>query len=181
MKPLTLAVAIALTLGSVTAQAGHRHHRGPAYDWAKVVHVEPIFQQVSYRAPRESCWNEPVRVEHRRRYNDSYTDEVLGAVIGASVGNALGHNSNSKNRKIKTVIGAALGASIGHDLGQRSYAGGHHYETQRRCTVSHDVEYHDEITGYRVAYRYKGRTYHTRMQHRPGKRIKVRVDVEPVY
>jgi hypothetical protein len=31
-----------------------------------------------------------------------------------------------------------------------------------------------------VAYRYQGRTYHTRMDQHPGKRIRVRVNVIPV-
>lgn len=167
-----------LSLIPVTAQAGRHYRDHDHYDWAKVTHVEPIYQQVRTRTPRESCWNEQVRVQYNR-YNESYTDEILGAVIGGSIGHALGKNSNSKNRRIKTVIGTALGASVGHDLGQRHT--GHRYETQRRCTVSHDVEYYDEIAGYRVTYRYKGRTYNTRMQHRPGKRIKVQVNVQPAY
>lgn len=158
---------------------GHRDHYRNERVYARVTHVEPIYQQVSQRVPRESCWREDVRVQHASR-NNSYTDEILGAVVGGAVGNALGHNSNSKNRRIKTAIGAALGASVGHDIGQRD-SGGHHYETQRRCRVSHDVEYYDEITGYRVAYRYQGRTYHTRTQHHPGKRIKVQVNVQPAY
>jgi len=187
---------LVLTLAPLSAQASrhddyreyrddHREYRGhhrkhrDHYDWARVTHVEPIYQQIRTRVPRQSCWNEQVRVQHRR-HNESYTDEILGAVVGGAVGNALGRGSNSKNRRYKTVIGAALGASVGHDIGQRQ-SRGHHYETQRRCTVSHDVEYYDEVTGYRVTYRYKGRTYKTRTQHRPGKRIKVQVNVQPAY
>ncbi|MCV6590813.1 MAG: glycine zipper 2TM domain-containing protein [Marinobacterium sp.] len=167
-----------LTLALIPFEAQASRHRDH-HDWAKVTHVEPIYQQIRTRTPRQSCWDEQVRVQHNR-YNDSYTDEVLGAVIGGAVGNALGTSSNSKNRRIKTAIGAALGASVGHDIGQRG-SRSYRYQTQRRCTVSHDVEYYDEITGYRVSYRYKGRHYHTRMPHHPGKRIRVQVNVQPAY
>ncbi|NVK39632.1 MAG: hypothetical protein HWE39_00185 [Oceanospirillaceae bacterium] len=53
------------------------------------------------------------------------------------------------------------------------------YVTERRCAVEPDFEYHEAVIGYEVSYRYRGRVYHTRTDHRPGKRIRVRVDVTP--
>ncbi|MBY4676459.1 glycine zipper 2TM domain-containing protein [Marinobacterium arenosum] len=179
MKRSTIAILAALLLSPLTAQADHRHHghdhRYKGYDYAKVVDVDPIYERVGYRVPRQECWNEQVRVDYRR--NDSYTDEIVGAVIGGAIGNAIGHNDS--NKKVQAVIGAALGASIANDLNDRGYAG-HSYRNERRCAHTEDVEYHEEVTGYRVAYRYRGRIYHTRTAHHPGKRIRVKVNVRPM-
>lgn len=42
-------------------------------------------------------------------------------------------------------------------------------------------DYYDDrrVSGYDVTYEYAGRTYHTRTDHHPGDRIRVRVDVRP--
>ena len=181
LTPLVLGLALL----SLQAQADHRkHHYNSDYDFAKVVHVEPLSRTVQQRIPREQCYVEQVAVEEPGyRQGGSYTNELVGGVIGGAIGNALG--SNKSNKKVQAVIGAALGASIANDMerrnGRNHYQPGYvRYEDVERCTVRHDVEYHEEITGYRVTYKYHGRTYQTRMNHHPGKRIKVRVDVRPM-
>jgi uncharacterized protein YcfJ len=120
-----------------------------------------------------------VQQPHRYR-NDSYTDEILGGIIGGAIGNAVGHNKS--NKKVQAAIGAALGASIAHDMNRprhRDY--GVSYRDEQRCAVEHDVEYHEEVSGYNVTYRYHGREYQTRTRRHPGKRIRVQVDVRPVH
>jgi uncharacterized protein YcfJ len=69
---------------------------------------------------------------------------------------------------------------------QVKYYDGYHnshnsrYRKQHRCEVTYRVDYQEEILAYRVWFRYKGQEYKTRMNHKPGKRIKVSVSVEPI-
>lgn len=170
---LTAAVlSLSLLPTSANARSYDKHH-----DYARVINVEPIIEQVRYNKPTEHCWDKQVRVQYRR-HNDSYTDEIIGAVIGGAIGNATGKNKT--NKRVQAAIGAALGATIAHDLSKPSYSN-NHYRTERHCEIRQNVEYHEQVSGYRVTYAFQGRTYHTRMSHRPGNRIKVRVQVEPVY
>lgn len=61
----------------------------------------------------------------------------------------------------------------------------HHRPDRRYVTVEHRceirTEYHNEarIDGYNVTYRYQGRNFTIRKDHDPGKRIRLRVRVEP--
>ncbi len=180
MNRFFLALMLGVGLAAGQAHAGHRHqHADDFVDYAKVVDVEPISRSVSRRVPRERCWTEQVAEAYPRQHGGSYTNEIIGGVIGGAIGNAIGHNKS--NRKVQAVIGAALGASIAHDLERRNYQPASiGYREVERCALSHEVEYHEEIIGYRVTYRYHGQTYHTRMDRHPGKRIPVRVDVQPL-
>jgi uncharacterized protein YcfJ len=181
MKKIIAAGLISLGLLSGMVEAGSRyqkdnHHR----DFAKVTHVQPIVVQSERRTPRRECWEEEVRYETPRQQRKSYTGPILGGIIGGAIGNELG--AGQDNKKVGAVVGAVLGASIGNDISHnRSHRDNRvQYRTERRCNVEHDVEYYERITGYNVTYRYNGRTYHTRMDNHPGKRIKVRVKVVPV-
>lgn len=182
MKKIITVAVIALGLSVSIAQAGshnnkrHNSHR----DFAKVVGVEPIVVQSERRTPRRECWDEEVSYEQPRQRRNSYTAPILGGIIGGAIGNELGHNKS--NKRVGTAVGAVLGASIGHDITRDSaYSGDRvRYRTETRCSVQHDVEYYERVTGYNVTYRYQGRTYHTRMDQHPGKRIRVRVNVVPV-
>ncbi|UTW03197.1 glycine zipper 2TM domain-containing protein [Amphritea atlantica] len=182
MKKLIVASLIALGLTSGMAQADSRfkeskHHR----EFARVTHVEPIVVQTQRRIPRRECWDEDVRYETQSHQRKSYTGPILGGIIGGAIGNELG--AGQDNKKVGAVVGAVLGASIGNDISRNSHHRGNNieYRTETRCNVQHDVEYYERVTGYKVTYRYNGRTYKTRMDHEPGKRIPVRVTVSPVF
>jgi uncharacterized protein YcfJ len=49
-----------------------------------------------------------------------------------------------------------------------------------RCEVHQEEHFEDRNEGFRVTYRYNGRTYVTRMPNDPGQQIRVRVAVSPV-
>lgn len=163
-----------------TANAGPRHDYNSHSDYAKVTHVEPIVVQHERRVPRRECWDEEVRYQEPSRHRQSYTGPILGSIIGGAIGNELG--TSNDNKKVGAVVGAVLGASIGHDVTRKGAYGEDRvrYRTETRCNVSHDIEYHERVTGYNVTYRYNGRTYQTRMDHDPGRRLRVRVNVVPV-
>jgi uncharacterized protein YcfJ len=48
-----------------------------------------------------------------------------------------------------------------------------------RCETVDEYQTREEIVAYRVKYRYKGRIYHTRMDHDPGDTIRLHVTVDP--
>jgi uncharacterized protein YcfJ len=177
---LTTSIVLFLMIFSSLSNAGGRHHS--SVNWAKVTHVEPITRTVERRIPEKHCWNEQTRYydDYRDRGN-TYTSTIMGGVIGGALGNAVGHKK--KNKQIGTAVGAILGASIGNEIasnGRRHKTSTHHSRNPQRCNVTHHVNYEEEIVAYRVWYRYKGEEYRTRMKYKPGKKIKVRVSVEPV-
>lgn len=193
IKWLTTSVVLFSLIFSSMADAGGKHHK--SVHWAKVTHVEPITHRVERRIPEERCWNDQVR--HYDGYSDghsngyyngshnrdnSYTSTIVGGIIGGALGNAVGHKK--KNKQIGTAVGAILGASIGSEIGakgKKNHQGStNRYRKQHRCEVSYRVDYEEEILAYRVWFRYKGEEYKTRMDHKPGKKIKVRVSVEPI-
>ena len=187
---MTVAALGVLSLSApVLAEGGHRYEEG-FYAYAKVVRVEPIVRTVEVERPREVCWDEEVRhVRHphgsppHRGHHYSPVPAIVGGVVGGVVGNRVGRRRDG--RGALTIAGTLIGAAVGHRL-QR--APRHRppprpattYTTiERRCEVR--TEYHTEerIEGYDVTYRYNARDFTTRMDHDPGERVRLRVDVEP--
>ena len=171
MKALTATVVFGMTFLSGTAIADVRHLG--YVDSARVIWSEPIYQTVEVLRPVRECWTE--RVVRRGRRAESYTGTIAGGIIGGVLGNRIGRG---RGRAVLTVAGGLLGASIGHDLS----AGSSRPRVSRkdRCEVVQHYDEEEQIVGYRVKYRYNGKTFFTRTQERPGKRIRVRVNVDPV-
>ena len=169
-------IATASSAVSVQALAGNGHT-----DLARVTDVEPIYRTIAHRTPERSCWTETVAYSQPVGGRRSHTGTLLGTLIGGAIGNRVGHNKT--NKKVGAVAGALLGASIGRDIGNKSRSNYSttQYRDQERCEVTEQVSYEEKITGYRVTYKYHGNTYHTRMDEHPGKKIKVAVNVRPVY
>lgn len=171
--------ALVMSLAAAPTSWAKHGHRGKA-NWAKVTNVQAITRTIEHRVPREDCWNEQVRYEEHADGRRSYTGTILGGIIGGAIGNKVGHNK--KNKKIGAVVGAVLGASVGHDISNRNYANSSSnvfYRNERHCEVYNEISYEEKVIGYHVWYRYHGNEYKTRMNHRPGKKIKVHVNVQP--
>ncbi len=171
----TILVSLSLSLPTF-AKGPHTAHT----DWAKVTHVDPIVRTVEHITPHQKCWNERTHYRHSHQKNDSLTGTIMGGIIGGALGNAVGHSK--KNKQVGTVVGSILGASVGHGLSNnRSHddRSNTSYYNHRHCTVEDEIRYEEEIIGYHVSYRYRGDEYKTRMNKHPGKRLKVRVSVEP--
>ena len=171
----TLIITLAMTPFSWAKPSHHAKSR-----WAKVTNVEPIMRTIEHRVPHKECWNEKVRYRESNHHDRSLTGTVLGGIVGGAIGNKIGHNRT--NKKIGTVVGAVLGASVGHDLSSQRHSrsrGRTTYSSERHCEVRHEVTYEEQVVGYNVWYRYQHNEYKTRMDHRPGKKIKIRVDVQP--
>lgn len=172
-KILLSSLALTLVVSPLAQAKKAKHHRyKEQYDYAKVTHVSPRYETVRYSEPYEQCHYE----ERVVRHNDSKTPMILGSIIGAAIGNELGHKK--RNKQVGAVTGAILGGSIGHDIAKRKR--GYHVRDERVCKTAYEVRHREEVTGYDVEYRYRGLTYYTVMDERPGKRIRVAVSVRPV-
>ena len=129
----------------------HRDDEGGGY--ARVVAVVPV-----YAGSRRRCYEVPVE----RRANTTGAT-VLGAVVGGALGSTVGHGSD---RNAAIVGGAVIGGVVGHEIAANS--------TPR---PGYRVECRDEGGGppayYDVTYRHDGRSFHRRMDHDPGARVRI--------
>ena len=163
-------------------------------DVARVTRVEPLYRSVQVSTPVQNCWDEPVTVRqqhashghhgHRGRRGRSYTGPIVGGIVGGLVGNQFGKGDG---RTLLTVAGAVLGASVGNDVGNRRHRRNHrapshntsYTTTERRCSTTHNVSHRQERDGFLVEYKYRGRSYSTRLDYDPGDRLPVDVQVVP--
>ncbi|GAA6138212.1 glycine zipper 2TM domain-containing protein [Arenicella sp. 4NH20-0111] len=188
---LPLIIAGSMTLVSVPVAAKkYRSYANEAFDYAKVVNVEPLYETYQVNNPVEQCYDERVRVRDNRRHSrhDSKTPEILGGIIGGAIGNRIGKKGGGKARDVATVVGAVLGGSIARDVKHNKRNNRYHdrydrqdrYETVQRCETRDSYETRQELIGYDVTYKYRGNIFHNRFDEHPGKRIKVKVTVNPV-
>lgn len=166
---LIAAIGFGVMLVSQASMAGGKQGY---YDSARVLKVKPIYETVRVNRPRRKCWDEPVYHRGRSR---SAVPTIAGAVIGGVIGNRFGRG---RGRDALTIAGTLLGGAIGHDMGDHRSGSG--YESmERRCKTVNRFTEREEVVGYRVKYRYKGRNHWTRTDEHPGKRISVKVRVRP--
>jgi uncharacterized protein YcfJ len=163
---MKVALVAGLALGASTALA----HQYEVY--AYVRSVTPEYEQVN--VPREECYSEYVPggyYEGERRLSGAIIGGIAGGVLGAQVGKGSGN-------KAATAAGAITGAIVGDRIQNSGYYGEAHAAREvRRCReVDH---WESRLTSYRVVYEYDGRTYSTVMPYDPGKKLPVKVSVEP--
>jgi uncharacterized protein YcfJ len=154
-----------------------------AYDYAKVIDVQPLTRRVRVSSPQRECWDETRYDERgygRPQARNSAGPTLLGAVIGAAIGNQIGRGDG---RRAATAAGAIIGAGIGnHEAGRRN---GYNQPppaqayTVQRCETRYREDVQERVDGYRVTYVYHGRRQVTELPYKPGDRIRVRVDVSP--
>ena len=201
-KSVVCLVAAAMTLASAGAFAQDRYDQdryddrydhgdrrdgrhdsrydGGAYDYARVVDVQPLTTRVRVSTPQRECWDE-TRVDDRG-YNGSRSSAggaLLGAVIGGVIGSQVG---SGRGRDAATAAGAVIGAGIGHSQAQKRNAanqGPPREYTVERCDTRYSQHWEERVDGYKVTYVYNGRRQVTELPYRPGDRIRVRVDVSP--
>jgi len=162
-------------------------------DHARVRSVEPQYENIS--VPRNECsshWvdEEPASVASAAQATPPR--QYGGTIVGGLVGGALGHQvGGGRGKDVATVVGAVLGAIAGDQLANRNApaqytetptaASPRYQPAQRevqRCRTVYDTQ--TRITGYLVAYEYRGQRYSTLMRNNPGDRLPVRVSVEPI-
>lgn len=182
MKSKFAFTALILGLLSANALAGHNRHT----TYARVIDVQPVYQIIERRTPREECWTETVRVESVQRIPAPTTSTIVGGIVGGAIGHAVGHGRD--NRKLGAVVGSVLGASIGRDLSRNQQNTGYQtasytevsYRDVEHCEIRHSRQKERVLRGYDVTYIYHNRHYTTRMDRRPGRQIEVDVNIRPV-
>jgi uncharacterized protein YcfJ len=154
-----------------------------AYDYARVVDVQPLVTRVRVTTPQRECWDETRVDQHAYGTSALPRSTAGGAVLGGIVGAVIGHQfGHGHGRDAATAAGAVVGAAVGAQQAQRraAYASAPPREyTVQRCETRYREEWQERTDGYRVTYVYNGRRQVTEMPHRPGDRIRVRVDVSP--
>jgi uncharacterized protein YcfJ len=158
--------------------------RDGAYDYARVVDVEPLTTRVRVSTPQRECWDESRYDQGRYGHGPMPRSSAGGAVLGAVIGGVLGHQiGHGRGRDAATAAGVVIGAAVGSNQAERrnGYASVPPREyTVQRCETRYHDEWQERTDGYRVTYVYHGRRQVTELPYRPGDRIRVRVDVSPV-
>ena len=161
--------------------------RNERRDIATVVRVQERYSSPGYL--RQECWNERTNAYDSGYYRDSngrlYRGDstangtLLGAIIGGAVGNQVG---SGDGRTAATVAGAVAGAAIGNKIDREHDSTAYEYRDQggivRRCRTVSDG---GRFGGYDVTYRYAGQNYHALMNYRPGRTMRVMVQVRPQF
>jgi uncharacterized protein YcfJ len=178
---LTGLTVSSLALAAPPPWSNSRHNRGghhDGYDYARVVHVEPIVHRVRVATPRRECWDETQYVAARPHISDPAVGgrTLLGGIIGGVIGHQFGSGSG---RDAATIAGAVIGSGVGYDSARRRSEAAAEERVVQRCTTRYEDEYEERIDGYRVTYEYNGREFTTRMAHDPGETMRVRVAVAP--
>lgn len=176
-------------------------------DVAQVVRVEPMYDRYATGGyQRQECWDERTnaydagyyRDANGRLYRNGSDSNTNGTLIGALIGGALGNQAGKGDgRKAATVGGAVIGGIIGNQVdrnnvaGSNDQAGYNQYRDNsgvvRRCRTVTDYNGNQYASnqggppvGYTVTYRYAGQTYTSVTNRRPGRTMRVVVDVRPV-
>jgi uncharacterized protein YcfJ len=162
-------------------------------DSARVRSAEPQYENIN--VPRNECTSHWVeerggRGDYDRQGAQGGSDRRYGgAIVGGLAGGVIGHQiGGGSGKDAATALGVMLGAIAGDRMendGQRDQQGQYDnrpYEVSqrevKRCRTVYDAQ--TRITGYRVAYEYRGQNYSTFMRTNPGNSLPVRVSVEPI-
>ena len=169
MKRTAIAIAVALATGTPAAFAGHDYD-----DYARVIDVDPQYERIN--VPRQECYTEYEPQSYYESEHRSLVGPIIGGVAGGLLGAQVGKGSG---RVVAAAAGAAVGAIVGDRLDNRDRGRQVAYQQEvRRC---HTVDqWETRISGYRVVYEYGGRTYTTVLPYDPGRRLAVRVNIDPV-
>jgi uncharacterized protein YcfJ len=173
---LATAATAAAQMPPPPAEGSYYSRESVNYGYADVLRVDPIYETVRFREPREECYDEPVTVRERGG-GDPSGGTVIGAIIGGVIGNQVG---SGDGRRAATAAGALVGGAIGRDVDKNNGGPDRVYESRdTRCRVV-DVEREDRrIAGYDVEYRYKGDVFVSRLDYDPGNKLRVRVAISP--
>ncbi len=194
---LRSSAAVILVLTSLPAWGGHGDNRwsdsvydNGQYEYAKVVDVQPVTEFVQIPDERQVCRQVPVstRVAEYRSPAPAVFGAILGGIIGNQLSRGHGHGrhhghgySYHNNRAVATVAGAAIGGAIATQIQYRKYPARYYTGVTQICNTETSWHGEERVVAWDVSWKYHGRIYHSRMDEPPGKRIRVRVNVDPVY
>lgn len=174
---------IFLAVIALPACAGHKQgsYSNPAndhvqYDYAKVVRVQPVTEIVEIPEERQVCREEAVQRQVAGHHSAGAT--IFGSILGGVIGSRFGGGSG---KTVATIAGAAIGGAIARDAHDRNHPAQHYTTVEEHCYMETTWYNEERVVAWNVDWRYQGKTYHSRMNEHPGDRIRVRVNVDPVY
>jgi uncharacterized protein YcfJ len=170
-----------LVIASLFATGLLGAHAESYIDNARVQAAEPQYQTVN--VPRNECSSHWINERTSRNASErQYGGAIVGGLAGGVIGHQLGGGSG---KDAATALGVVLGAITGDRLENRDQGGQYdnvQYETAqrevKRCRTVNDPQ--TRITGYRVAYEYRGQHYTTFMRNNPGNSLRLRISVDPI-
>lgn len=173
-----LLAAIALPACAAHDKASYSNPvRNPTqYDYARVVHVQPVTEIVQIPEEQQVCREE--QVEYQVAEHRSPVPVIFGSIIGGVIGSRFGGGSG---KTVATIAGAAIGGALARDAQYRNHPPQHYTALEQRCYIETNYRTEERVIAWNVDWRYQGKTYHSRMNEHPGDRIRVRVNVDPVY
>jgi uncharacterized protein YcfJ len=160
--------AIAVT--AIGATAGYQMLNSE--DYAEVLAVSAVTETVS--VPREECRDQLASVQHPTQDPNQIVGTVAGVVVGGLVGSKIG---DGDGKKIATVGGAIAGGYSGKKIQEGMQERNVDQVSQRVCETTQDSR--QEQVGFDVTYRLDGQDRTVRMDHDPGRRIRIE-DGQPV-
>jgi uncharacterized protein YcfJ len=179
MKRIPLAIAALFTAAAPAAFAQYdrydsrydnreylRDRDDRRAEFARVIESRPVYADGS---GREECFNPRTGYYEEVRNRDNRIGK--GAAIGAVAGGVLGHQVDQGGG---TAAGAIIGGLLGHHLERRSDRHDQSDLDMSRCRTLADS---GNLQGYEVRYEYRGEEYVTRMNHEPGRRLRVGEDI----
>ncbi len=133
-------------------------------DYAEVVRTTPITKQI--KIPQQECRDETV--VRQRPVKDE--NRIAGKAVGAVLGGVLGHQVGGGNgKKVATVAGAVAGGYAGDKVQKNMQQNDTYTTVEKRCKTVYETR--EDITGYNVVYRLKGRESSVKMDYDPGEKI----------
>ena len=180
-----LRIPSVIFLAAVTLPACAGHNNVPysnsafnnlQYDYAQVLHVQPVTEIVQIPEERQVCRQEQVQyqvAEHR-----SPAPLIFGSILGGVIGSQFGGGTG---KTVATIAGATIGGAVAQGAQDRRYPAQHYTTLEQRCYMETNWYNEERVVAWDVDWAYQGKTYHSRMNDHPGDRIRVRVNVDPVY
>lgn len=150
----------------------------PVYDHADVISSKPIVRYITVSTPVQECWDDVEYYTVEQRPPGVGARTLAGAIIGGVIGHQFGSGSGND---AATVAGTLIGATVGNRSAYRNgtYGPVQYSRPVKRCETQYREHQEERIDGYHVVYRYHGQKYATRMPYDPGRKIRVRVDIQP--
>lgn len=161
LKGIMIGIAAAVFAGA--SVAGYKVLKPKVAD---VVAVKEVTATI--KTPREECRDVLVRQQAPTNDPGRIAGSVIGGVAGGVVGNQIGRGSG---RAVATIVGAAGGAFVGNQVQGSMQKSDHVATTKRSCKTVYDTT--QQLVGYDVTYRLKGKEGVVRTAFRPGATLPV--------
>ena len=146
-----LSQAVIAVLGTALAGSAFAYARGGSFfDYARVQRVDRVVATVDEPRTREECWTQPRTDYHP---TTEYRREVL---------EPGDDDRGARDPVVRREVVETGGYSTTTD--------------QRVCETRTARVTEPRVIGYDVVYTYRGEDYHERLDHDPGRSVRIRVD-----